>query len=58
MITNGGDLFCDYWEAKTGKLYGCNASGGRRWAALQTISAREEGERWRRPMPFCNGIDP
>ncbi len=26
----GGDLFAIYWEAKTGKLYGLNASG---WAA-------------------------
>src|SRR5271167_2801428 len=25
----GGDLFAIYWEAKTGKLYGLNASG---WA--------------------------
>src|SRR5271168_1687207 len=25
----GGDLFAIYWEAKTGKLYGINASG---WA--------------------------
>jgi gamma-glutamyltranspeptidase/glutathione hydrolase len=24
----GGDLFAIYWEAKTGKLYGLNASGG------------------------------
>ncbi len=30
-MTNGmgGDLFAIYWEAKTGKLYGLNASG---WA--------------------------
>jgi gamma-glutamyltranspeptidase / glutathione hydrolase len=27
----GGDLFAIYWEAKTGKLYGLNASG---WAPL------------------------
>src|SRR3954466_14964113 len=28
----GGDLFLIYWEAKTGKLYGLNASG---WAPLK-----------------------
>src|SRR5271155_2997922 len=38
----GGDLFALYWEAKTGKLYGLNASG---WApkALTIEHLRAEG---------------
>ncbi len=38
----GGDLFAIYWEAKTGKLYGINASG---WAprALTIEHLREKG---------------
>ena len=43
-MTNGmgGDLFAIYWEAKTGKLYGINASG---WApkALTIDHLRVEG---------------
>jgi gamma-glutamyltranspeptidase / glutathione hydrolase len=33
----GGDLFAIYWEAKTGKLYGLNASG---WAPKALTPAR------------------
>src|SRR5947208_7742928 len=33
----GGDLFAIYWEAKTGKLYGLNASG---WAPSGLTIAR------------------
>jgi gamma-glutamyltranspeptidase/glutathione hydrolase len=38
----GGDLFAIYWEAKTGKLYGLNASG---WApkALTIEHLRDKG---------------
>jgi len=38
----GGDLFAIYWEAKTGKIYGLNASG---WApkALTIEHLREKG---------------
>src|SRR4249919_1169564 len=38
----GGDLFVIYWEAKTGKLYGLNASG---WApkALSIEHLRSKG---------------
>jgi gamma-glutamyltranspeptidase/glutathione hydrolase len=38
----GGDLFAIYWEAKTGKVYGINASG---WApkALTIEHLREKG---------------
>src|SRR5690242_312173 len=38
----GGDLFAIYWEAKTGKLYGLNASG---WApkALTPAHLNEKG---------------
>jgi len=38
----GGDLFVIYWEAKTGKIYGLNASG---WApkALTIQHLREKG---------------
>ena len=38
----GGDLFAIYWEAKTGKIYGLNASG---WApkALTMEHFREKG---------------
>jgi len=38
----GGDLFAIYWEAKTGKIYGLNASG---WApkALTIEHFREKG---------------
>src|SRR5215469_5934345 len=38
----GGDLFAIYWEAKTGKLYGLNASG---WApkALTLEHLRDKG---------------
>jgi gamma-glutamyltranspeptidase/glutathione hydrolase len=38
----GGDLFAIYWEAKTGKVYGLNASG---WApkALTIEHLREKG---------------
>ena len=38
----GGDLFAIYWEAKTGKIYGLNASG---WApkALTIERLREKG---------------
>jgi len=38
----GGDLFAIYWEAKTGKLYGINASG---WAprALTIEHLRQKG---------------
>jgi gamma-glutamyltranspeptidase/glutathione hydrolase len=38
----GGDLFAIYWEAKTGKIYGLNASG---WApkALTIQHLREKG---------------
>ena len=38
----GGDLFAIYWDAKTGKLYGLNASG---WAprALTIEHLREKG---------------
>jgi gamma-glutamyltranspeptidase/glutathione hydrolase len=38
----GGDLFAIYWEAKTGKLYGLNASG---WApkALTIEHLRQKG---------------
>src|SRR6201996_3708962 len=39
----GGDLFAIYWEAKTGKLYGLNASG---WAprglTIAHIKAKDE----------------
>src|ERR1700758_1012682 len=40
----GGDLFAIYWEAKTGKLYGLNASG---WApkALTIEHLRNKGVR-------------
>ena len=39
----GGDLFAIYWDAKTGKLYGLNASG---WApkALTIDHLREKGD--------------
>ena len=44
-MTNGvgGDLFAIYWEAKTGKLYGLNASG---WApkALTIDHLRAKGD--------------
>ena len=48
----GGDLFAIYWEAKTGKLYGLNASG---WApkALTIDHLRQKG---RTTMPQ-EGID-
>ncbi|HYL16705.1 MAG TPA: gamma-glutamyltransferase [Terriglobales bacterium] len=48
----GGDLFAIYWEAKTGKLYGLNASG---WApaglAIDYLKAKDLKE-----MPL-EGID-
>ena len=39
----GGDLFAIYWEAKTGKIYGMNASG---WApkALTIEHLHENGD--------------
>ena len=37
----GGDLFAIYWEAKTGKLYGLNASGWAPQGADDRASARE-----------------
>ena len=37
----GGDLFVIYWEAKTGKLTGINASG---WAPKGPDHRRPEGE--------------
>lgn len=48
----GGDLFAIYWEAKTGKLYGLNASG---WApkALTIEHLREKGNTTMPP----SGID-
>ena len=48
----GGDLFAIYWEAKTGKLYGLNASG---WApkALTIDYLKSKGIT---QMPF-SGID-
>jgi gamma-glutamyltranspeptidase/glutathione hydrolase len=40
----GGDLFCIYWDAKTKKLYGLNASG--RSPSAMTIGAlRQKGAR-------------
>src|ERR1700722_18061671 len=48
----GGDLFAIYWEAKTGKLYGLNASG---WAprglTIEHIKAKDASA-----MPL-QGID-
>jgi gamma-glutamyltranspeptidase/glutathione hydrolase len=48
----GGDLFAIYWEAKTGKLYGLNASG---WApqglTIEHLKAKKDVE-----MPV-EGID-
>src|ERR1700675_553518 len=53
----GGDLFAIYWDAKSGKLYGLNASG---WApkALtidyvksKGVTKRPEGESTRWPDP-------
>ena len=48
----GGDLFALYWDAKTGKLYGLNASG---WApkALTLDHLKAKGDT---AMPQC-GID-
>src|SRR5579862_3916233 len=48
----GGDLFAIYWEAKTGKLYGLNASG---WApqALTPEHLKAKGDK---AMPAA-GID-
>ena len=37
----GGDLFAIYWEAKTGKLYGLNASG---WAPKMLTIERLRGK--------------
>lgn len=37
----GGDLFVIYREAKTGKLYGLNASG---WAPKALLRGRERGK--------------
>ncbi len=37
----GGDLFAIYWEAKTGKLYGLNASG---WAPRGLTIAHVKGQ--------------
>ena len=48
----GGDLFAIYWEAKTGKLYGLNASGWRRKLSASSI----EIERIAEKMPE-EGID-
>lgn len=39
----GGDLFCIYWEAKSGKLYGLNASG-RSPYALNVEVFRKQGQ--------------
>src|SRR5579862_4092943 len=48
----GGDLFAIYWEAKTGKLYGLNASG---WApqalTIEYLKAKDMNK-----MP-ASGID-
>src|SRR6202522_3087987 len=50
----GGDLFAIYWEAKTGKLYGLNASG---WAprglTIEHLKAKATGAT---SMPL-KGID-
>jgi gamma-glutamyltranspeptidase / glutathione hydrolase len=48
----GGDLFAIYWEAKTGKLYGLNASG---WAP-QGLTIDHLEAKGIRKMPQ-NGID-
>jgi len=38
----GGDLFAIYWEAKTGKLYGLNASGWAPWGlTIAHVKARD-----------------
>src|SRR5579863_2030009 len=48
----GGDLFAIYWEAKTGKLYGLNASGwGPRGLTIEHLKANDVTA-----MP-PNGID-
>ena len=47
----GGDLFAIYWEAKTGKLYGLNASGWAPKASPSNISSKGIHQ-----MPQ-NGID-
>ncbi|MGO8796107.1 MAG: gamma-glutamyltransferase [Candidatus Sulfotelmatobacter sp.] len=48
----GGDLFAIYWEAKTGKLYGLNASG---WAP-QGLTIEHLKEKGANSMPLA-GID-
>src|SRR5215470_18579124 len=48
----GGDLFAIYWEAKTGKLYGLNASG---WAP-QALTVAHIKARDATRMP-SKGID-
>ena len=48
----GGDLFAIYWDAKTGKLYGLNASG---WAP-QALTIEHLRAKGMTTMPF-KGID-
>jgi len=48
----GGDLFAIYWDAKTGKLYGLNASG---WAP-QALTIEHLRAKGMATMPF-KGID-